>query len=60
MPCAEAAGMFDVSHMTVVDIQGPGARDYLRRLLANDIAKLGRDPDRRCMAACSTMRRRAR
>jgi aminomethyltransferase len=34
------AGMFDVSHMTVVDIQGQGARDYLRRLLANDIAKL--------------------
>ncbi|QOC22984.1 glycine cleavage system aminomethyltransferase GcvT [Wenzhouxiangella sp. AB-CW3] len=36
-----AAGMFDVSHMTVVDIQGAGARDYLRYLLANDIAKLG-------------------
>ena len=36
----QAAGMFDVSHMTVVDIQGQGARDYLRRLLANDIAKL--------------------
>jgi len=26
--------------MTVVDIQGSGARDYLRRLLANDVAKL--------------------
>jgi aminomethyltransferase len=37
----EAAGLFDVSHMTVVDIQGAGARDYLRRLLANDVAKLG-------------------
>ncbi len=36
-----AAGMFDVSHMTVVDIQGSGARDYLRYLLANDVAKLG-------------------
>ncbi|MGY6631216.1 MAG: glycine cleavage system aminomethyltransferase GcvT [Wenzhouxiangella sp.] len=35
------AGMFDVSHMTVVDVHGAGARDYLRRLLANDIAKLG-------------------
>jgi aminomethyltransferase len=34
------AGMFDVSHMTVVDIQGAGAQDYLRRLLANDVAKL--------------------
>ncbi len=34
------AGMFDVSHMTVVDITGPQARDFLRRLLANDVAKL--------------------
>jgi len=37
----EAAGMFDVSHMTVVDIQGSDARAYLRKLLANDVAKLG-------------------
>ena len=36
----ESAGMFDVSHMTVVDLQGSGVRDYLRRLLANDVAKL--------------------
>lgn len=35
-----AAGMFDVSHMTVVDIAGDDAKDYLRRLLANDIAKI--------------------
>lgn len=34
------AGVFDVSHMTVVDLQGPGAADYLRRLLANDVARL--------------------
>jgi aminomethyltransferase len=34
------AGMFDVSHMTVVDIEGAGAREYLSYLLANDIAKL--------------------
>lgn len=34
------AGMFDVSHMTVVDVQGPAARDYLRILLANDVDKL--------------------
>ena len=34
------AGMFDVSHMTVVDIDGAGARDWLRRLLANDVARL--------------------
>ncbi len=35
-----AVGMFDVSHMTVVDVRGSGARDYLRRLLANDVARL--------------------
>jgi aminomethyltransferase len=35
-----AAGVFDVSHMLVVDISGSGARAYLRRLLANDVAKL--------------------
>ncbi|MDM7859576.1 glycine cleavage system aminomethyltransferase GcvT [Alteromonas sp. ASW11-36] len=34
------AGMFDVSHMTIVDVQGPQAQDYLRHLLANDVAKL--------------------
>ena len=37
------AGMFDVSHMTVVDLLGDGARDYLHRLLANDVARL-KDP----------------
>ena len=35
-----AAGMFDVSHMLVVDVRGEAARPYLRRLLANDVAKL--------------------
>ena len=39
------AGMFDVSHMQVVDIAGSAARDSLRYLLANDVAKL-RDPGR--------------
>lgn len=34
------AGMFDVSHMTVVDIKGGDAKSFLRRLLANDVAKL--------------------
>lgn len=38
------AGMFDVSHMTVVDIDGDGARDFLRHLLANDVAKLDGTP----------------
>jgi aminomethyltransferase len=35
-----AAGIFDVSHMTVVDVAGDDARDYLARLLANDVGKL--------------------
>jgi len=35
-----AAGVFDVSHMLVVDIGGDDARPYLRHLLANDVAKL--------------------
>lgn len=34
------AGVFDVSHMTIVDLHGEGCRDFLRYLLANDIAKL--------------------
>ncbi|MDT8437960.1 MAG: glycine cleavage system aminomethyltransferase GcvT [Wenzhouxiangellaceae bacterium] len=35
-----AAGMFDVSHMAVVDVQGSGARAALRTLLANDVDKI--------------------
>jgi len=35
-----ACGMFDVSHMTVVDLRGPAVEAYLRRLLANDVAKI--------------------
>ncbi len=34
------AGVFDVSHMTVIDITGPAAEDFLRYLLANDVASL--------------------
>ena len=34
------AGMFDVSHMAVVDLAGDAASDFLRHLLANDVAKL--------------------
>ena len=34
------AGVFDVSHMTIVDLQGPGTHAFLRRLLANDVARL--------------------
>jgi len=34
------AGMFDVSHMLVVDIKGEGVRDFLRQLVANNVDKL--------------------
>jgi aminomethyltransferase len=34
------AGMFDVSHMGVVDVQGAESSAYLRRLLANDVHRL--------------------
>ncbi|MES1154052.1 MAG: glycine cleavage system aminomethyltransferase GcvT [Rhodanobacter sp.] len=34
------AGMFDVSHMTVVDLHGARTREFLRHLLANNIDKL--------------------
>ncbi|MDX8386423.1 MAG: glycine cleavage system aminomethyltransferase GcvT [Gallionella sp.] len=33
-------GMFDVSHMRVVDIKGADARSFLRYLLANNVDKL--------------------
>jgi aminomethyltransferase len=35
-----AAGMFDVSHMTFLELEGPDAEAYLRHLLANDVARL--------------------
>jgi len=34
------AGMFDVSHMCVLDLTGPRIREFLQYLLANDVAKL--------------------
>jgi aminomethyltransferase len=33
-------GLFDVSHMLAVDLEGAGARQFLRGVLANDVAKL--------------------
>jgi len=34
------AGMFDVSHMTVLDMQGDNVKGFLSTLLANDISRL--------------------
>jgi len=33
-------GVFDISHMCAVDVAGPDAQPFLRRLLANDVGKL--------------------
>ena len=34
------AGMFDVSHMTVVDLTGERSREFMRYLLANNVDRL--------------------
>lgn len=36
----QSAGMFDVSHMTVIDVLGAGGRQFLRKLLTNDVDQL--------------------
>lgn len=36
----QLAGMFDVSHMTIIDVEGTDAKAFLRRLVINDVAKL--------------------
>ena len=35
-----SAGMFDVSHMTMVDFEGGGTRAFLQHVVANDVRKL--------------------
>ena len=34
------AGMFDVSHMGEIETSGPGAEDFLQRILSNDVTKI--------------------
>jgi len=34
------AGVFDVSHMTIVDLSGERVREFLQYLVANDVARL--------------------
>jgi len=38
-----AAGVFDVSHMCIVDLTGTRARELLEQLLSNDIGRLRRE-----------------
>ena len=40
----QSVGMFDVSHMLNVDVAGASAPDFLRHLLANDVAKIAGVP----------------
>ena len=35
------AGVFDISHMLALDVEGPGARAFLRHALANNVDRLG-------------------
>lgn len=39
----ESAGIFDVSHMTVIDLTGAQSREFLKKLLANNVNRL-QDP----------------
>src|SRR4249920_2091402 len=34
------AGVFDVSHMGEIEVEGPTAEELLQRMLSNDVAKL--------------------
>ncbi len=34
------AGLFDVSHMGILDVEGPGATAFLRQALANDVGRI--------------------
>ena len=36
----ESVGMFDVSHMTIIDIHGDDSTTWLQQLLSNDVSKL--------------------
>ncbi len=40
MRCRTAAGLFDVSHMGEIRVEGPGAIDFVNRLTTNDVRDL--------------------
>lgn len=45
------AGMFDVSHMGQLEVEGPDAERYLQRVLSNDISRMG-DGDAQYSCLC--------
>ena len=40
----QKAGIFDVSHMTIVDIRGAQVEAFLKKILANDVSKISSTP----------------
>jgi aminomethyltransferase len=52
-----SAGVFDVSHMTIVDVSGADAERYLRYVFANDVGRLQVGEDGQCPALYSCMLR---
>ena len=40
-----SCGIFDVSHMTVIDFRGSEARNLVRKLISNDVDALKEDYD---------------
>ena len=52
-------GVFDVSHMTVIDVNGPQAKAWLQYLLANDVERL-HSPGRALYSAMLNEQRRHR
>ncbi len=53
------AGMFDVSHMGEIEVEGPGALEFLQLALSNDVAS-GRDRRRPVLLPLRGERRRPR
>jgi len=39
----KGCGIFDVSHMTILDFKGPDVKHFIRTLIANDVDKLKED-----------------
>ncbi|MBS66568.1 MAG: glycine cleavage system protein T, partial [Gammaproteobacteria bacterium] len=39
----ESCGIFDVSHMTILDFHGEDSELFIRKLIANDVKKLKQD-----------------
>src|SRR5271167_262 len=40
LACRHAAGLFDVSHMGEIHVEGPGAESFLNFLVTNDLSRV--------------------